>query len=216
MKKSILFALAGATWLLASAASAQPDQPAATTQPTSSAPAAQPTSAPASAAPTVQPAQPAAPATTQPARPPKQIYYGDPCRADLEKFCVDSRPLVIRMKCLDSHEAEFAEACQKRRAELRDLRTACQPVIDQSCRYVPLFADAILNCLQEHESDIVEPCKGLREKALKPAHFISPACQADFKKFCKDVPMKGLSIAQCLQEHLAELSKPCLTGAPEK
>ena len=120
------------------------------------------------------------------------------------------------MKCLDSHEAEFSEACRKRRAELRDLRVSCLAVIEQSCRYVPLFADAILNCLQEHEAELAGPCQSLREKAAQPSRYIAAACQSDFKRFCKDVPLKGLRVAQCLQEHEAELSKPCLAGAPEK
>jgi hypothetical protein len=121
--------------------------------------------------------------------------------------------MAIRLRCLDSHEAEFSAACQERRAELRELRSSCQAVIDESCRYVPLFADAILSCLQDHETELAGPCKSLREKALKPSHYVSEACQADFKKFCKDVPLNGFRIAQCLQEHETELSKPCLAGA---
>jgi len=129
---------------------------------------------------------------------------------------VGSQPQAIRMRCLDSHEAEFSGACQNRRAELRELRASCQTVIEQSCRYVPLFADAILNCLQEHDAELIGPCRSLREKAQKPSHYIAEACQSDVKKFCKDAPLIGFRIAQCLQEHEAELSKPCLAGAPEK
>jgi hypothetical protein len=117
------------------------------------------------------------------------------------------------MKCLDSHEAEFTAECQQRRAELRELRASCQAVIEESCRYVPLFADAILSCLQEHEAELAAPCKSQREKAQKPAHYIAAACQSDFKRVCKDVPLNGFRIAQCLQEHEAELSRPCLSGA---
>ena len=216
MKIPTLLTLAGAAWFSASAASSQPTP---LSQSTQTAQLAQSTQV-ISSTPTVQPVQPTQLATTplpaQPVKPPKPILYGDPCRSDLERFCVGSQPQAIRIRCLDSHEAEFSKACQERRAELRDLRTACAAVIEPSCRYVPLFADAILNCLQEHEAELVAPCKSLREKAQKPSHYIAAACQSDFKKFCKDMPLNGFRVAQCLQEHEAELSKPCLEGAPGK
>jgi hypothetical protein len=194
MKKTFL-ALAGMAWLSASAASAQPTPPSQSTQ-------------------TVQSTAAATPPPTKPSKP---VLYGDPCRLDLEKFCANSQPLAIRMKCLDSHESEFSQACQKRRSDLRELRAACQAVIDESCRYAPLFADALLGCLQEHEADITDPsCKSLREKAAQPSHYVAAACQPDYKKFCKDAPLNGFRIAQCLQEHETELSKPCLEGAPGK
>jgi hypothetical protein len=134
----------------------------------------------------------------------------------LESFCVSKQPQAIRLKCLDSHETEFSAACRNRRAELRELRASCQAVIEQSCRYVPPIADALLDCLQEHEAELAGPCRSLREKAQQPSHYIAAACQSDFKKFCKNVPLRGMRIAQCLREHDAELSQPCLAGASEK
>ncbi|MCX5795350.1 MAG: hypothetical protein NTY77_07655 [Elusimicrobia bacterium] len=234
MKRPATYVLTVMAGLFAAAASAQTDQPAPPSQSTQTVQPAQvaastPTAQPEQPAPPIQSTQtvqaqpavqpaPAAqpPAPPQPPRPPKQVLYGDPCRSDLENFCTGNQPQAIRMRCLDSHEAEFSKGCQTRRAELRDLRASCKAVIEQSCRYVPLFADAILNCLQEHEAELVDPCKSLRDKALKPSRFVAAACQSDFKKFCKDLPMNGFRIAQCLQEHEAELSKPCLAGAPEK
>jgi hypothetical protein len=198
MKIPILFTWTGAVWIFVSAASAQPIPPSQSTQ-------------------TAQSTSATTPPLAQSVKPPKQVLYGDPCRAELEKFCVGNHPLAIRMRCLDSHEAEFSEACQKRRVELRELRSSCQAVIDQSCRYTPLLADAILSCLQEHEADIVDPsCKSLREKAAQSSHYIAAACQSDVKKLCKDVPVNGFRIAQCLQEHETDLSKPCLAGTSEK
>jgi hypothetical protein len=179
------------------------------------APAPAPTPAPTpTPAPAAQPPAPVAP--PPPPAKPKQVLYGDPCRADLEKFCTGNQPQAIKMRCLDSHEPEFSGACQKRRGELRELKAACQTVIEQNCRYVPLFADAILNCLADHAEAVLDKCKSLREKALEPSHYVAKACQADVKKLCKDVPVNGFKIAQCLQEHEAELAKPCLEGAPEK
>lgn len=183
--------------MLAAAAHAQTEQPAAVSPSTMTAPAAQP---------------PAAEAPPPPAKP-RPVLYGDPCRSDLERFCTGNQPQAIKMRCLDSREPEFSKACQKRRAELRELRTACQAVIEQNCRYVPLLADAILNCLQEHEGTVLDKCRSLREKALDASRYVAKACQGDLKKLCKDVPMNGFKIAQCLQEHEAELSKPCLEGA---
>jgi len=220
--KSFQFAALAAACLLLSPAAAEPITPSQSTQTfqpvqvapsTAAAPADQPV-------PPSQPAQaaqstPTTPAA-QPPKPPRQVLYGNPCRADLEKFCVSSQPTVIRMKCLDAHEAEFSGACQRRRAELRELRSACQTVIKQSCPYVPLVPNAILQCLQDHEAELVDQCQRLREKARQPKRYIAAACQADFKKFCKDVPLNDFQIAQCLQEHAAELSEPCRTGAPEK
>ena len=218
MKIKTRFVFAAAAWLFAAAASAQPDQGAPPSQSTQTVQAAQvapstPTAQPAaSAQPAPAPAaQPAPP--PQPPRPPKQVLYGDPCRSDLEKFCTGNQPQAIKMRCLDSHEPEFSGACQKRRGELRELKTACQTVIEQNCRYVHLFADALMNCLQEHEEAVLEKCKSLREKAQDASHYVAKACQSDFKKFCKEGPMNGFRIAQCLQEHEAELAKPCLEGA---
>ena len=77
-------------------------------------------------------------------KPPKQVLYGDPCRNEYENFCVNTQPVVIRMKCLDSHEPGFPKECQKRREEMRDLRADCKAVIDGSCRYTSLIPDVIL------------------------------------------------------------------------
>ena len=205
----------------AQAAPAEPPSPAA-----SPAPAAQPAPAPQSASPApTTPPVPVAPEvssapttapvptpTPQPAKPAKQVLYGDPCRNEFENFCANTQPITIRMKCLDSHEPEFSKECQERRGEMRDLRAACKTVIDASCRYAPMFPDVLLKCLQEHEMDVVDACKKAYSKAQEPSHYVADACRKDFKKFCKDVPVNGFKIAQCLQEHEVELSEPCRAG----
>ena len=208
------------------APSAQPPQPAPSAQPPSDQPPepepsaqppqlAQPAPAtqPAQMNATPQPLQKAPPAP--PAKPREFVFYGDACAADLEKFCAGVQPGASRQRCLDAHEAESSKPCRKRRSELRELRSACEAVMASSCKDVPLLLDPMLKCLQEHEAALGEPCRKLRAAARKPAQLIIPACQGDFKKLCKDVPLTSSDVSRCLQDHEAELSGPCRAAGPE-
>jgi hypothetical protein len=39
--------------------------------------------------------------------------------------------------------------------------------------------------------------------------FEKGACEPDIEKYCKDVPIVGGKLKECLQKHIHELSDPC-------
>jgi hypothetical protein len=68
----------------------------------------------------------------------------------------------------------------------------------------------IYQCLAEKESQISNKCK----TRLAELRATGGECKEDIEKFCASVPHAKGKLAQCLTEHLNELSEACKNLAP--
>jgi hypothetical protein len=76
----------------------------------------------------------------------------------------------------------------------------------------------LLQCLEEHENQLSEPCKayeaqmerprGESREVVRQQMRIRQACLGDIEKFCNE-PKPGGSITACLGGHMSDLSGPC-------
>jgi hypothetical protein len=88
------------------------------------------------------------------------------CRADVGQFCADVEKGSGRVfDCLDSHSVELSSSCQSEitkitlaRAQIQAVTAACRADIGRLCQGVPQQANAILQCLQTHESELSPDC----------------------------------------------------------
>jgi hypothetical protein len=99
------------------------------------------------------------------------------------------------------------------------VKNACSEDIAKFCKNVKPGPGAIMDCLEEHESELSDACKKYeakmggprveRREEIREKVKFRQACKADVIKFCKDVgPVPG-GIEKCLNEHKNELSTSC-------
>jgi hypothetical protein len=98
-------------------------------------------------------------------------------------------------------------------------RNPCSEDIAKFCKDVKPGQRALMECLEEHETQLSDACKdyearmgGARiesREALYQQMWIRQACRDDVTKFCNDVKSGSDGIATCLKEHASELSIPC-------
>lgn len=135
---------------------------------------------------------------------------GEPCKADMEKFCKDSKP-GERMGCMKEHEKDLSAACKARIAEGKQEAAGqhpCAAEMQKFCAGIKPGDGKLADCVKEHEKDFSDTCKANFAKHKKEIDKNNP-CAADMEKFCKDVkPGKGGKIA-CMKAHEAELSDAC-------
>ena len=99
------------------------------------------------------------------------------------------------------------------------VKNACTDDIAKFCKNVKPGPGAIMECLEEHESELSDACKEYeakmggtrveRKEQIRDRIRFRQACKADVIKFCKDIdPVPG-GIEKCLNEHKNELSTSC-------
>lgn len=68
-------------------------------------------------------------------------------------------------------------------------------------------------CLQRKMPQLSAPCRPvLRERLVRMKEnmqHLRVACEADRRQFCRDVPLGGGAIVQCLEAHAQEVSDQC-------
>ena len=135
---------------------------------------------------------------------------GEPCRADMDKFCKDAKP-GEKMGCMKEHEKDFSEACKARIAERKqgaEKQHPCAAEIEKLCPGMKPGDGKFAACVTEHQKDLSQTCQAHFAKHKEEMARKNP-CMADTEKFCKDVkPGEGRIIA-CLKTHEAELSDTC-------
>ena len=98
-------------------------------------------------------------------------------------------------------------------------RNPCSDDIAKFCKNVKNDMRSLLECLEEHESELTDACKAYEERMggsrvesreiTRQRKAIILTCKDDVDKFCKDVDPKDGGILKCLNEHEKELSTPC-------
>jgi len=75
-------------------------------------------------------------------------------------------------------------------------------------------------CLQRKAAQLSLPCRPmLREKLVRMKETMQQfraACDADRKRFCREVPAGGGGILQCLESHAQEVSDQCFQFLPKR
>lgn len=95
------------------------------------------------------------------------------CSEDIAKFCKDVKPGWINlMDCLEKHESELSSACKEYEAKMGGARVereellkekrmfhqVCKADVDKLCRDAVPRQGGIVKCLNEHKSELSEPC----------------------------------------------------------
>jgi hypothetical protein len=96
----------------------------------------------------------------------------------------------------------------------------CSADIANFCKDVqPTNLGAVMNCLEQHESQLSDACRAYeakmektrvesREAQMHQRTYLK-ACKNDMAKFCKDAGTAQGGQLKCLKAHENELSAPC-------
>jgi hypothetical protein len=107
-------------------------------------------------------------------------------------------------------------AVDPRTAQVARLR--CEAEVERLC---PQAMDGLgrRQCLETHAQRLPVVCQQqLRERLVRwkeERSRLTLACQADIKRFCPDVRVRGGYQAQCLQRHAQELTDGCYGMLPK-
>lgn len=87
-----------------------------------------------------------------------------PCKADAEKLCNGVQPGGGNVaRCLKEHSSELSPACKdniaKAKEKAREFKEACKDDAHKLCKGVQPGGGRILQCLNQHESELSPACK---------------------------------------------------------
>ncbi len=85
----------------------------------------------------------------------------------------------------------------------------CADEIEKFCKDVKPGGGRLLQCLQEHDSQLSTDCRYKVETTSRQVEEARQACGNDLKKFCAEVAPGGGRLLKCLKEHVKELSPGC-------
>lgn len=75
-------------------------------------------------------------------------------------------------------------------------------------------------CLERKATQLSLPCRPmLRERLVRMKanmQHMRAACEADRRQFCRDVPVGGGALLQCLESHAQEVSDQCFQLLPKR
>ncbi len=75
-------------------------------------------------------------------------------------------------------------------------------------------------CLQRKAAQLSVPCRPLLRETLvrmkETRQQLRAACEADRRRFCRDVPLGGGAMLQCLESHAQEVSDQCFQFLPKR
>jgi hypothetical protein len=76
------------------------------------------------------------------------------------------------------------------------------------------------SCLQRKVPQLSAPCQPLlRERLVRmkeTMQHLRAACESDRRQFCRDAPLGGGAIVQCLEAHAQEVSDQCFRFLPKR
>jgi hypothetical protein len=98
-------------------------------------------------------------------------------------------------------------------------KNPCAEDMAKFCKNLEPGTNAMMDCLEEHESELSDVCKDYEAKmggsrvemreAVREEKKFSQNCKDDIAKFCKSVNPGQGGLARCMEEHVNELSAPC-------
>jgi len=157
---------------------------------------------------------------------------GNPCRADIQKFCGNVKPgggAII--KCLKEHSSELSPECKEKGEQLKeriektkaDMKAACGDDEAKLCKGIEPGRGAIMKCLHDNQGQLSQGCKDFMAKSREQFMARHPkmaaamkACRADRQKFCGDVKDGEGRVIACMKQHGSELSDACKAAMGHK
>ena len=134
---------------------------------------------------------------------------GSACRADAQRFCVQSSGAENIRQCLIDHQKEISDGCYDLlKAQLSQQQggggvNACKADVSQYCKGGEKGGGRIINCLIDHQKDISDGCydflkkqksggsasgSGGSNRAAEPTRPIYRSQQAGGRTVYSDVP----------------------------
>lgn len=133
--------------------------------------------------------------------------------------------------------AGTAGAQQPSQAQIDAIRQNCRSDYQSYCASVPTGGTASLQCLRQHQADLSPSCRtavvateggsttrppAAASRPMPPemtpreeAALMRRACGADFRAWCRGVPLGGGRALACLAHNQAHLSPGCKTALAE-
>jgi hypothetical protein len=90
-----------------------------------------------------------------------------------------------------------------------DAADPCGPDVKKFCSGVAKGKGRIAQCLDEHQDQLSDACRALRDKSGPSSAKPRSGCQADVAQFCKGIKKGGGRVTKCLDEHADQLSATC-------
>ena len=152
--------------------------------------------------------------------PPQPATPSAPARTDVQSQPTPepvSQPVVVREPApvVQTEAREHPPAEPVRAPFGRDLK--CDLEIEALC---PEEEGERRACLQRKAAQLSAPCRPmLRERLVRMKEAMQQlrtACEADRRQFCREVPLGGGALVQCLESHAQEVSDQCFQLLPKR
>jgi len=85
----------------------------------------------------------------------------------------------------------------------------CADEIEKYCNDVRPGEGRIVQCLQDHDSELSTVCREKIKVVLQKVEEAKQACAKDISKFCAGVTPGGGRLLKCLKPHVNELAPEC-------
>jgi hypothetical protein len=85
----------------------------------------------------------------------------------------------------------------------------CWGDIATFCPDVARGGGAMIDCLSTHQDQLSPACQGYMATLNQKMNEISKPCQDDIDIFCPDAKSGAGNIANCLKDHISDLSTEC-------
>jgi hypothetical protein len=90
---------------------------------------------------------------------PAAFAKGEPCNAEINKFCKDVKPGEARLiKCLREHDADLSGACRANVNTFSQYQ-ACLDDTVRLCPGMPPSGTQVIKCLRTHRNDLSMECQ---------------------------------------------------------
>ncbi|MGO9829575.1 MAG: cysteine rich repeat-containing protein [Myxococcaceae bacterium] len=101
---------------------------------------------------------------------------GGACRADIAALCPNLQPgpgeHAAIAKCLESQADKLSAPCKahldEEKARMEAFKAACKPDAEKFCDGIAAGGGHILQCLQQHQSELSDACKAAWPKRHGP------------------------------------------------
>ena len=135
------------------------------------------------------------------------------CREDVGRLCPPDQQPPAMLQCLRQHRSELSALCAKSLPQPKPAggKTAfdCSADVERFCKGLTGRPAAMLQCLDQHKSDLSEACRTSLAKTSPAVQSDAVPCADDFKRFCADVGPEAGARNKCLMDHKSEVSTLC-------
>lgn len=126
-------------------------------------------------------------------------------------------PVIVKEEAPAAHPAPVGRPASETMRRPFGMEVKCDMEIDTLC---PEEESERRVCLQRKAAQLSIPCQPiLRERLVRMKanmQHLRAACEADRRQYCRDEPVSGRAIVQCLESHAQEVSDHCFQFLPKR